>query len=201
MKDLAFMAKRNTGGWTTEDATKRRATMEKIFRDGSGLNCVVRMKANGEYAGVAGFRDLNWWNRSAEMGIILHPDYWGQGLSTEIHYLCLKWAFEDMKLHRIEFKTSVNNAGMNYMCRETMKAHLDGTLRDCFPSVDCTNFRPSPAQLADPTFVSAEGISLKNITYESVNVYSLLESDWPVCKESLLKQMAKKQQRTAQDAV
>jgi RimJ/RimL family protein N-acetyltransferase len=189
LKDLAFMAKRNTGGWTIADAVARRAVMQKIFEDGTGLNCVLQMN-DGSYGGVAGFRDLNWWNRSAEMGIILHPRVWGKGLATEIHYIFLKWAFEEAKLHRIEFKTSVNNSGMNYLCKEVMKANLDGVLRDCFPSVDCTPFRP-PVEGSDTTQVPAHGITLENITYESVNFYSILEHEWPVCKASLLQQMAK----------
>jgi RimJ/RimL family protein N-acetyltransferase len=191
LKDLPFKAKRNTGGWTPEDATKCRGLMEQISRDGSGLNCMIRMN-DGNYAGVAGFRDLHWWNRSAEMGIILHPDYWGQGLATEIHYIFLKWAFEDMKLHRVEFKTSIKNSGMNYMCREVMKANLDGVLRDYFPSVDCTSFRPVEADADGAAAPRADGITLENILYESVNVYSLLEADWPLCKESLLRSMQKR---------
>jgi RimJ/RimL family protein N-acetyltransferase len=115
---------------------------------------------------------------------------WGKGLATEIHYIFLKWAFEEAKLNRIEFKTSVNNSGMNYLCKEVMKANLDGVLRDCWPNVDCTSFRP-PVEGSDATEVPAHGITLENITYESVNFYSILASEWPACEASLLQQMAK----------
>lgn len=126
------------------------------------------------------------------MGIILHPDYWGQGLATEVHYLCLKWAFEDLKLHRVEFKTSVSNSGMNYLCKEIMKATLDGVLRDYFPSVDCSSFRlPADASADGTTVPRADGITLENIAFESVNLYSILQSEWPACKQSLLAQMQK----------
>ena len=198
-----FMTKHNTGGWTVEDATKRRAFMEKIYEDGTGLNCVIQMKDTGAYAGVAGFRDLNWWNRSAEMGIILHPDYWSKGLATEIHLLCLQWAFEVAQLHRIEFKTSVNNIGMNHLCREVMKANLDGVLRDYFPSIDCTSFR-IPTCTENTTSDSAESptssgsytvskLSVDSIKYESVNIFSILSPEWEATKTSLLTQMTKQQ--------
>lgn len=174
------MSKHNTGGWTVEDAAKRRETMELMHTRGEGLNFVVEMKEGG-YAGVAGFRDLNWWNRSAEMGIILHPDYWSRGLATEIHLLCLQWAFEEMQLNRVEFKTSVNNAGMNYLCKEVMHATLEGTIRDSFPSVDCSPYR---TEEINPT-----NIDIHAVSYEAVALYSILLSEWPHTKEMLLARM------------
>lgn len=183
LKHLRFMSKHNTGGWTLEDATKRRAVMEEIHARGDGLNCVVEMKEGG-YAGVAGFRDLNWWNRSAEMGIILHPDYWSRGLATEIHLLCLTWAFEVMHLNRVEFKTSVHNAGMNYLCKEVMHCTLEGTIRDCFPSVDCTPYR---SDAVNPT-----NIDINAVTYEDVALYSVLRSEWPHTKEMLVARKSKR---------
>ena len=187
MKDLMFMTRHNVGGWTVEDAVKRRAFMEKINEDGAGLNCVVQMK-DGSYAGVAGFRDLHWWNRSAEMGIILHPYSWGKGLATEIHYIFLKWAFEEQNLNRVEFKTSVSNEGMNFLCKDVMHAKLEGTIRDCFPSIDCTVFKPtvSGAEPADQGTVP-----LSEVTFTDVNLYSILKSEWPRAKESLLARMQK----------
>jgi hypothetical protein len=82
---------------------------------------------------------------------------------------------------------------MNYMCREVMKANLDGVLRDYFPSVDCTSFRPVEADADGAAAPRPDGITLENILYESVNVYSLLEADWPLCKESLLRSMQKRE--------
>lgn len=183
LKDLRFMSKHNTGGWTVEDATKRRAFMEQVHERGEGLNAVVEMKEGG-YAGVAGFRDLNWWNRSAEMGIILHPDYWSRGLATEIHLLFLTWAFEEMHLNRVEFKTSVNNAGMNYLCKEVMHATLEGTIRECFPSVDCSPYRNDS--------INPTNIDINTVTFEAVNLYSILRSEWPHTKELLLARMSKR---------
>lgn len=190
MKDLMFMTRHNVGGWTHEDAVKRRAFMEKINEDGMGLNCVVQMK-DGSYAGVAGFRDLHWWNRSAEMGIILHPNYWGKGLATEIHYIFLKWAFEEQNLNRVEFKTSVLNQGMNYLCRDVMHAKLEGTIRDGFPSIDCTVYKPTTAIPGPDNATPANQgtVPLSEVTFDDVNLYSILKFEWPRAKESLLAKM------------
>ncbi len=188
------MTKHNTGGWTPDDAITRRAFMEKINEQGAGFNCVVQMK-DGRYAGVAGFRDLHWWNRSAEMGIILHPDFWSKGLATEIHYIFLKWAFEEQNLNRVEFKTSVSNEGMNFLCRDVMHATLEGTIRDCFPSIDCTIFKPT-APNADgennDDVINRGTIPLDEVTFDNVNLYSILKPEWLRAKESLLARIQKR---------
>lgn len=195
MKDLMFMTKHNIGGWKVEDATKRRAFMEQINNQNAGFNCVVQMH-DGKYAGVAGFRDLHWWNRSAEMGIILHPDFWSKGLATEIHYIFLKWAFEEHNLNRVEFKTSVSNEGMNFLCRDVMHANLEGTIRDCFPSVDCTVFMPTAPTTGDDATTTGPtdqgSVPLSEVTFDNVNLYSILKAEWPRAKESLLARMEKR---------
>jgi RimJ/RimL family protein N-acetyltransferase len=176
MKHLPFMTRSNKGGWTVEDAATRRQFMETLHTSEAGLNSVVKMN-DGRFAGVAGFRDLHWWNRSAEMGIILHSDFWSKGLATEIHLIFLGWAFEVVKLNRVEFKTSVSNSGMNYLCKEVMHATLEGTMRDYFPANDCSDLRA----------VSED--TQKALTYESVALYSLLAPEWPRAKESLQARM------------
>lgn len=181
MGNLRFMSRQDTGGWSVEDAYKRRLSLEQIHSNGTGLNCIVKIGDSQCFAGVAGFRDLHWWNRSAEMGIILHPNYWSKGLATEIHFICLQWAFEEAKLHRIEFKTSVSNAGMNHLCKNVMFCTLEGTLRDYFPHSDYSDVRAK-----DTTNLESEAI---NFSYESVNLYSILDDEWPQAKQSLLKRM------------
>lgn len=190
MKDLMFMTKHNTGGWSLDDAVKRRAFMEQINEQNAGFNCVVQMK-DGSYAGVAGFRDLHWWNRSAEMGIILHSDFWSKGLATEIHYIFLQWAFEEYNLNRVEFKTSVSNEGMNYLCRDVMQATLEGTIRDGFPSVDCTIFKPTSSAEEGSARADQGTVVLSEVTYDNVNLYSILKPEWPRAKAALLARMQK----------
>ena len=79
---------------------------------------------------------------------------------------------------------------MNYLSKEVMKMNLDGTIRDYFPSVDCSNFRADAEESSNPT-----GVSLQTITYESVNIWSLLETEWPICKASLLAQVERNERK------
>lgn len=80
---------------------------------------------------MIGTIDFVWWkqvHRSAEIGYILSPDYWGKGLAAEAANELIKFGFNKMDLVRIQAKCFAEHiasqrvmekAGMNY----------EGTLR------------------------------------------------------------------------
>ena len=150
------MGKLDSGGWTAADARERRERQEGEFLKSTSMNGVIVY--DGSFAGIAGFRDINWWNASCEMGIILSPSFWGKQLCTEVHRMCLSYAFETLRLNRIEFKTACSNAGMvGFLTR--FGAAQEGVLRDYFPV--------GPAGYAD------------------VALFSILASDWPEVRAAL----------------
>jgi RimJ/RimL family protein N-acetyltransferase len=60
--------------------------------------------AQGGYKpiGNCAFHDIDWRNRSAEVGITIgEKDFWDQGYGTEAMRLLLKHGFETINLHRI----------------------------------------------------------------------------------------------------
>ena len=40
-------------------------------------------------------------NKNAEIGYVVHPDYWEKGIATDAATLIIKFGFEQLKLHRI----------------------------------------------------------------------------------------------------
>lgn len=50
-------------------------------------------------------------NRVGEMGYVVNPDYWGQGIATEAAHLLIKFGFQEMKLHRIFATCDPRNIG------------------------------------------------------------------------------------------
>ncbi|RAP38959.1 GNAT family N-acetyltransferase [Candidatus Marinamargulisbacteria bacterium SCGC AAA071-K20] len=48
-------------------------------------------------------------NVPIEVGYMLHPDYWGKGLATELSNAIIKWGFENTDLQEIVAKTGVDN--------------------------------------------------------------------------------------------
>mmetsp|Transcript_21097 Transcript_21097/g.30490 ORF Transcript_21097/g.30490 Transcript_21097/m.30490 type:complete len:209 (-) Transcript_21097:127-753(-) len=159
MTYLKAMSKTSTGGWSIDDARIRREKQEEEYNLRSSLNCAILWK--GKFAGIGGFRDINWWNKCAEMGIILHPNYWKRRLSVEVHYLCLKFGFEVLGIHRVEFKTAASNIPMTRFLENILHASHEGTLRDFFPSGTEEN------------------------CFENVAVYSVLSPEWPETKARL----------------
>lgn len=58
-------------------------------------------------AGEINFRDF----RVGEIGYIIHPDYWGKGIATEVAKLLLQFGFEKLNLHRIYATCDPRNVG------------------------------------------------------------------------------------------
>ena len=54
--------------------------------------------------GTCGFTAFNCSADSAEVGYVLNPEYWGQGIATEALNRVIRFGFEELGLHRIEAK-------------------------------------------------------------------------------------------------
>lgn len=108
MRYLQFMTK--PGGWTLEQVQERLAAQLK----GQKENCkmVLHIIYDGKVVGMSGFTVIDTKHRNAEVGIILDKNYWGKNLATEAFYFSLKWAFDDLGLHRVKWVTTDINQGM-----------------------------------------------------------------------------------------
>ena len=43
------------------------------------------------------FNDIHWSNRRADLGLLIgEPEYWGQGLATEIGNLMINYGFNEL---------------------------------------------------------------------------------------------------------
>jgi RimJ/RimL family protein N-acetyltransferase len=63
-----------------------------------------------EFVGNLGFFDVNWENRSAEIGIhIGEKEYWDKGFGTKAMRLILKYGFESLNLHRLYLRVFETN--------------------------------------------------------------------------------------------
>lgn len=71
------------------------------FRDKSGVWWALADKRNNKFMGYVGFKDIDQKNKSAEIGYVLHPDYWASGWMTEAVEAVLGFVFEELNLHRV----------------------------------------------------------------------------------------------------
>lgn len=65
---------------------------------------VIAQKDSGEYIGQIDLFKLDWKNRSAEIGIVISPDYLGQGYGSEAIKLLQDFSFLQLNLHRLELR-------------------------------------------------------------------------------------------------
>ncbi|PWJ51154.1 Protein N-acetyltransferase, RimJ/RimL family [Quadrisphaera granulorum] len=72
-----------------------------------GFSVVER--ATDELAGHVTLWGATWWDRSAELAIILGPDHQGRGLGPDAVAVLLRYAFDELGLHRVALKVWAYN--------------------------------------------------------------------------------------------
>ena len=112
---------------SVKDTTKFIEESQKQLEQRSAL--VVGMHYHGKIAGVIGFHNFDWLNRSTTMGYWLAENLQGRGLMTKSCRALINFAFNELKLNRVEIRCAVGNARSR-----TIPEHLgfqnEGTLRD-----------------------------------------------------------------------
>jgi len=82
----------------------------KAKKEGRELPFAVFDIESHSIVGSTRFLDISLLNKSVEIGWTwYHPSVWRTRVNTECKYLLLKYCFEELKLHRVQFKTDVRN--------------------------------------------------------------------------------------------
>ncbi|SBT39859.1 GNAT family N-acetyltransferase [Micromonospora narathiwatensis] len=68
-------------------------------------------------------------HRRGEIGYVVHPGHWGQGLGTEVAGLLLRLAFEQVGLHRVEATTRPDHPA-SWRVLEKVGMRREGLSRD-----------------------------------------------------------------------
>ncbi|MQR89268.1 GNAT family N-acetyltransferase [Bacillus megaterium] len=82
----------------------------KAKQEGRELPFAVFDIESHAIVGSTRFLDISLPNKSVEIGWTwYHPSVWRTRVNTECKYLLLKYCFEELKFHRVQFKTDVRN--------------------------------------------------------------------------------------------
>ena len=68
-------------------------------------------------------------NKSAEIEFIIHPNYWNNGIATNIAKTIIKYAFKVLKLNRIWASIDSNNIAAS-MVLQNLEMKLEGIFRE-----------------------------------------------------------------------
>ena len=124
----------------------------------------VTCLADGKFAGSTGYASINRANRTLDIASWYGLNYQRTGVNTECKYLLLKHAFEELEAIRVGLTVDVTNT-RSRRAVERIGATQEGILR---------NQR-----------IRRDG------TYRDTVVFSIIESEWPRCKENLEGLMAR----------
>jgi len=87
--------------YSIDDAVKRVDSHITGFRDQSSVTWMICSRDSGDVMGVCMFFNLSKSHYRAELGYMLLPQWWRQGIMSEIMPVVLKWGFDVMQLHSV----------------------------------------------------------------------------------------------------
>ncbi len=97
------------------------------FEAGKGLRWIVLQ--DQAPVGVFALHYMSQIHRRAELGCYLRRSAWGRGLSLELTREVLRYAFEELDLHRVELRCDPRNAASMAVAQK-LGMKLEGILRD-----------------------------------------------------------------------
>ncbi len=101
--------------------------IDELFWQGDGLLWGISLKNSSELIGVVCFWRIDKRNHRAELGYMLHPEFWKKGIMTESIEAALSYGFGKLKLHSVEANTSVANLASHALllkCGFVKEAHI-----------------------------------------------------------------------------
>lgn len=101
--------------------------MKIIKRESTTYHKVIVLKKTNRVIGAVEMT-LNKINASAEIGYIIHPDYWGYGIATNISKKLLDYGFNKLGLNRIYATTDKRNIGSEKVLKK-LGMKKEGLLR------------------------------------------------------------------------
>lgn len=131
--------------------TKKYLThVQNAYRNENFYDFALVDKESGRMIGTCGFTSFDLQNNSAEIGYVLHPEFWGKGLAKEAVFRLMAFGFAELRLHRLSAKIMTNNTASKRVAEKCGMRH-------------------------EATYV--EGMLIKG-RYETIDEYALLAKEF-----------------------
>ena len=90
-------------------AKKEIESIRSNFNSGVSIKWALILEEDSTYIGNIGASGLKLPHNRATLSIIIHSNFWGQGLAKEALNASIKYLFDEMKLHRLEVYVDPKN--------------------------------------------------------------------------------------------
>jgi len=84
---------------------------DELIESGNGIAWAIRLKTSPDLIGIIGFWRMKREHFRAEIGYMLLPKYWRQGITSEAMAAILDYAFNVLNLHSVEADINPENTG------------------------------------------------------------------------------------------
>ena len=93
-----------------ENSTRRYLEqLQDQYKSGDFYDWAITLTENGKMIGTCGYTEIDLQNERGEVGYVLNPDYWGQGIACEAVMAVLEYGFTSLGLYRIEAHYIIGN--------------------------------------------------------------------------------------------
>ena len=85
--------------------------INEMINFNDGISWAVCLKNNNKMIGTVSFHKIDKDNHRAEIGYMLHPDFWRMGIISEAVETIINYGFTSLKFHSIEAHIDPKNIG------------------------------------------------------------------------------------------
>ncbi len=97
--------------------------IQSQYSSGNFFDWAVTLADSGKMIGTCGFTTFDEENNTAEIGYVLNPDYWRQGIATEVLRRVMHFGFDVLGLHRIYVRIMDGNDASVAVARKCGMRH------------------------------------------------------------------------------
>ena len=137
---------------------KYRSYVQTADRNENFYDFALVDKESGRMIGTCGFTGFDLQNNSAEIGYVLHPEFWGKGLAKEAVMRLMTFGFAELRLHRLSAKIMTGNAASKRVAEKCGMRHeatyIEGMLIKGFSVSQSCLTLCCPMDCSTPGFLS-----------------------------------------------
>lgn len=114
---------------TVDDAIAWLKTVPDSFAKQEVLSFAITLRDSGRFIGSCGLHHISPNHHRLEIGYVLARPFWGHGYMTETVRELIRFAFEDMEMHRVQATCDLENERSARVMERCGMTH-EATLRD-----------------------------------------------------------------------